>query len=85
MKFLQAYPHLQINSQFYELPVDAIEKYFPNPWKKTDDEIKVLDGEMNGKLKYARDQVAPAITQIEFETSMSVVFQALSKCWELAY
>jgi predicted ATP-dependent endonuclease of OLD family len=84
-KFLQSYPHLQINSQFYELPEDAIEKYFPSPWGKTDDEIKELDKEMNGKLKYARDQVAPAITQIEFETQMQVVFQALSKCWELAY
>ncbi len=83
--FLEAYPHLVANKQFYELPVNAIEKYFPEPWKKSDDEINELDREMNGKLKYARDEVAPTVTKEQFEDEMTVIYQALQKCWELAY
>lgn len=84
-KFLESYPHLIPNNQFFELPVNAIEKYFPDPWKKDDGAIAELDKDMNGKLKYCRDQVAREVSQTQFESEMKVAFDAIARCWELAY
>lgn len=83
--FLNSNPHLVTNNQYFELPVDALEKYYPAQWKKDDSEIKKLDDVLNGKLLLARDVVAKNITKTQFETEMKVLFEALEKCWHLAY
>lgn len=84
-KFLKAQPHLLKNDQFYDLPEKALEAYFPAPWKLTEEEIKSLDSDKNGKVIYARDTVGAKIRQVDFEQEMEVVFNALKKAWELAY
>ena len=84
-EFLKANPHLNVKNQYFELPLDAIEKYYPDPWKKNDTEIKQLDDVVYGKLLLARDTVGKNITKSQFESDMKVVFEALKQCWELAY
>ncbi len=83
-EFLKAYKHLQINGQYYELPVEALEKYYPKQWSRTDSEIKLLDTKIGAKENLAQE-VSRLITQQQFEQEMLVAFQALKKCWELAY
>lgn len=83
-EFLKTYPYLASNNQHFELPVDALEKYFPDPWKKNDAEIDALE-KQHGKVIHARDVVAENITQEQFEREMPVVFEALTRCWDLAY
>jgi hypothetical protein len=83
-KFLKENPHFQKNNQYFEIPQDALEKYYPAQWLKDDIGIKELDSLPNGKLLLARE-VGKNMTQSQFENEMSVVFEALNKCWELAY
>lgn len=83
--FLSSNAHLKTNGQYFELTSEALEKYYPAPWTKTDAEIKQLDNIVNGKMLLARDEVAQAITQDQFEKDMAIMFQALTKCWELAF
>ena len=83
--FLNSNAHLKNNGQYFELPTDALEKYYPDQWKKDESEIKKLDDTPNGKLLLARDVVGKNITKSQFETDMKVMFEALKKCWELAY
>ncbi len=84
-RFLSANNHLESNNQYFELPFDALEKYYPKEWVKNDEEIKKLEKILNGKMLFARDVVAREITKLQFETEMPVLFQALEKCWELAF
>ncbi|MBU2035998.1 MAG: AAA family ATPase [Patescibacteria group bacterium] len=84
-RFLSANKHLEVNGQYFELPLDALEKYYPKPWVKTDTEIKRLDKEMDGKMLLAKDVVSQNIKQDQFEKEMPILFQALMKCWEFAY
>ncbi|HRN70001.1 MAG TPA: AAA family ATPase [Candidatus Woesebacteria bacterium] len=83
-KFLEAYKHLEKNEQFYELAEDAIEKCYPPTWKKTHEEVKEMGKIQNEKVNYAR-KVAKEISQQEFEQEMPEVYQALCKCWDLAF
>lgn len=83
-QFLKNYPHLQTNDQFFELPEPALEKYYPEKWKKDDIEIAGLDKDVNGKMLLARE-VGKAITKQQFESEMPVLYQALMKCWDFAY
>lgn len=82
--FLTVNKHLKINNQYIELPVDAIEKYYPQPWQKSDDDIKKMDKIINAKVDLAKE-VAANINKEQFEKEMPVAFSALSKCWDLAY
>lgn len=97
IQFLHNYPYLNSNHQFYQLPFRDIEQYYPNRndaiygnWRKTQDELdetnengkKVLNSH---KKKQLAKQVGNNITRGEFESEMSICFDALSKCWELAY
>jgi len=43
-----------------------------------------LDENVNGKLLLAK-KVGKSITKEQFEKEMLMVYQALSKCWELSY
>lgn len=82
--FLTAYSHLTSQGQFFELPNESIEEYYPQKWKKTADGVKELDKIQNGKIIYARE-VAQSISKDEFEKEMPKIFEALNKCWSLAY
>lgn len=96
-QFLQNYPHLNENNQFYQLPHRDIEQYYPNHpdvvygnWRKTQAELDATNE--NGKKVFSSHKkkqlakhIGDNITQIEFEEEMSVCFNALRKCWDLAY
>jgi hypothetical protein len=51
-------------------------------WKKTQDEV---DNMNSHKKKQLAKHVGDNIKQEQFETDLKVVFDALQKCWELAY
>lgn len=68
---------------FFNHPETALEKYYPNGFKKNDAEIKELKTK-GLKVSYAIE-VANKISKIQFETEMEIVFSALKKCWNEAY
>ncbi|HVT00622.1 MAG TPA: AAA family ATPase [Patescibacteria group bacterium] len=68
---------------FYDHPESAIEKYYPNGFKKSDQEIKDLK-KRKQKVNYAKE-VANKISRDQFQNEMPAVYNALSMCWERAY
>lgn len=81
--FIRSHPWIQEGEQMHVLTVNALEKYYPNPFKKNDIEIKDL--EANGqKVSYARD-IAMKITKEQFENDMELIFIALNKAEEKAF
>lgn len=80
--FLNSHTALQTNGQFHESAETSIEEYYPAPWRKTADEVKKMSG--NDKLKQAKS-AGDGISKDDFEKQMPKVFEALSKCWDLAY
>nr|WP_294896228.1 AAA family ATPase [uncultured Pedobacter sp.] len=96
-QFRQSYPQLSVNQQLYILTHRDIEQCYPNQacniygnWRKTQEELdalnqvgkKVITGTKKKQLaKYVGDN----ITQEQFEIDLSICFEALKKCWDLAY
>jgi putative ATP-dependent endonuclease of the OLD family len=80
--FLESHPWIEVGEQMQTLPVDALEKYYPSKYQKTNDEIKQLEVDMK-KVEYARE-VASGITQKQFEEKMSIAYKTLSKALEKA-
>lgn len=82
-KFVKAYPIILENGQLITLPCNSIEEYYPDKWKKTQEEAKKMkkDGEKTSLVK----KVVEEITQELFESNMPVVYEALKKSWENAY
>ena len=69
---------IEENEQVFFLPVDSIEKYYPDGWKNCN--------HMTGEEKIAlAKEVANNIAQNIFETQMPIFFKALQKAWEKAY
>lgn len=83
-EFKQSHPWILDGEQLHVLPEDAIEKYYPDGFKKNDSEIENLGSIKNGKVDYAKS-VAKQITQKQFEEEMPAIFQAMNKCLEKAY
>jgi hypothetical protein len=81
-KFRVAYPHLEVNRQLVVAPVCALEEAYPAPWKKTSDEAAKLSG--RDKTDLAK-LVGQEITQQQFESDLSHVFQSLQIAWEKAH
>jgi putative ATP-dependent endonuclease of the OLD family len=76
--FKAQHSKLEKRKQLYVLPVTCLEEYYPSQWKK------------NEKLKPHQkrnlaQRVAKEIDQIEFEQQMSIIYDAMSACWENAY
>ncbi|MVO09996.1 AAA family ATPase [Flavobacterium sp. TP390] len=96
-QFLQTHNNLQQNNQFFQLPARDIEQCYPNQpdtiygnWRKTQADLdavnengeKIITGK---KKKQLAKHVGENITQQQFETDLIYCFNALSRCWELAY
>lgn len=81
--FKTAHPWLIEGEQLHILPVDSLEKYYPSPYKKSDEEIARM-GREREKVAYSIE-VAENITQDQFEDEMSVLREALNKCTEKAH
>ena len=74
-QFLRDYPKIKENDQIYILPVNRIEEYYP------DDDIWE---QIRGKIRLAKT-VGDNITKEIFESEMTIILDALKKCWDLAY
>lgn len=82
-EFKEAYPHLQEGTNIHVLSEDALEKYYPDGFKKNDAEIKVMD-EARQKVNYAIE-VAEKISLEQFRDQMPVMFSALEQASVMAY
>lgn len=83
-QFFTNHPGLQSNKQAFQLTVGNIEEYYPNwnDWRKTSTQVDGMSS--HAKVTLAR-QVGDGITQQQFEQDMQIAFDALQKCWALAY
>ena len=83
--FQNSYSPLFENWQVFKLDVWLIEEYYPEKWKKTNEELKQMDEiSRNTFKKNLAIKVWNEISQEAFETEMIIVFNALEKCWENA-
>jgi putative ATP-dependent endonuclease of the OLD family len=95
--FRQTYRHLDRNSQIFILPLRDIEQCYPNQvcpiytnWQKSQTDLdavnargeKIITGK---KKKQLAKHVGANISQQQFETDLNVCFDALTKCWDLAF
>lgn len=81
--FISTHPWLEIDKQLHVLPVGALEKYYPEPYRKNDTEIAELDAKRE-KVSYAI-HVASQITKEEFETNMTALYSALQNAKERSF
>lgn len=81
--FMSTHDWIQEGEQMHKLPVDALEKYYPDEYKKNDTEIAELDTNRQ-KVNYAKE-VAQNITQVQFESEMQIIFNALEKSNEKGF
>lgn len=96
-EFLLKNASLTANNQYYVLPLRDIEQCYPSQpcstytnWRKTQAELDATNE--NGKRTYTGKKkkqlakhVGNNITQQQFETEMTVCFDALQQCWQAAY
>ncbi|KOF03390.1 chromosome segregation protein SMC [Roseivirga seohaensis subsp. aquiponti] len=95
--FLQRYPNLNSNNQFFQIPNRDLEQYYPNQhdpvygnWRKTQTELDAISEGGNKSFTGKRKRqlaktVGEKITQIQFEGEMPIIFESLKRAWELAY
>lgn len=82
-EFKNSHPYLIEGEQIHLLPVEAIEMYYPNPYKKTQLEV---DAMKNPKEKVdLAIQVADSISEEELRAHMPVICGMIEKAIELAY
>ncbi|QXP62201.1 ATP-dependent endonuclease [Polaribacter sp. HaHaR_3_91] len=96
-QFHQNYKSIIQNGQFFQLVGRDLEQSYPNQecptygnWRKTQEELdavnekgkKIITGSKKKKLA---KHVGLNISQQQFESELSICFQALQKCWELSY
>ncbi len=96
-QFLQNYRHLNDNNQYFQLPHRDIEQCYPDHadtvygnWRKTQEELDAVNA--NGKKIFTSNKkiqlakyVGDNITQEQFEADLFICFNALTRCWDLAY
>lgn len=95
--FTDANSHLTKNSQIHILPFRDIEQCYPDQpcqtyknWRKSQADLdavnekgdKIITGK---KKKQLAKHVGANISQQQFETDLQTCYQALIKCWELAF
>lgn len=74
---------LKDGEQLHQLPVPALEMYYPLPYRKTQAEVDAMTA-IKEKVNFAQE-VAEAITEDQLRNEMPVVYQMLEKAIELAY
>lgn len=81
--FREGYPYLEEEEQLHILPFGSIEEYYPNPWKKTEADVRGMTG--RGEKVSLAKEVSENITQEQFETEMPVIHRAIRKSFELSF
>lgn len=80
-EFKTAHPYLTDNENIHQLPVETLEEYYPNWFKKTKTE---MESEWLQKVTYSR-YVAENITKEQFEHEMPVLYEAFEKSLEKGF
>jgi len=81
-RFRTAYKTLVDGGQIIEAPYGSLEECYPEPWRKSAEEVKQLLPSDKMELAKAASQ---AITQEQFENEMPHIRQALQKAWDTAH
>lgn len=81
IKFKKKNPELIAGQRYFELPVGSLEEYYPSPFAASPSSIA---GRIGGKNLYA-DEVSSKISKNDFETSMTVIMNALVKVDKLSF
>lgn len=81
-RFCQAYGALHEKGHIIVAPYGSLEQCYPDPWRKTADEVKQMESIEKTTLARA---VGANITSEQFEREMSHVFEALQKAWSSAH
>ena len=81
-KFINGYS-LQENDDYFILPENSLEQYYPDPWKKSSEDVVAL-GTENRKVGYAK-KVSGEISEAQFKNDMSVILNALIRCDERSF
>lgn len=96
-EFIRNHRYLITNNQLFKLTARDLEQYYPNQadpiytnWKKTQAELDEVNAEgerifTSRKKKQLAKFVGNNITKEKFENEMIICFEALKKCWNLAY
>jgi hypothetical protein len=82
-KFRKAYKDLDANNQIFELPHRSIEECYPDPWRKSREQVDAMDGAAGEKVWLAHE-AGKGITRAQLEEHMPVLYSALLRCVELA-
>ncbi len=80
--FVESYPELTVQKRLIKIPHQALELYYPKPWKKTEDELVAMSPREKTDLA---KQVGQEILKEDFLTHMEVLSSGLLKCLERAY
>jgi putative ATP-dependent endonuclease of the OLD family len=87
-ELLKLHPWLEKNNLIYLLAHESLEQSYPAQWSLTKEEIEKYKNNSQELSKIKRElarKVGAEITQESFETEMSEMFNALTKCWEMAF
>lgn len=82
--FRKSYRSLEANNQLHVTPQQSLEEYYPEPWRKTHEEVVELQRQRGLKTQLAIT-VGKAVAQKTFEAEMPVFKAALDACWRLSY
>ncbi|GAB2801435.1 ATP-dependent nuclease [Dyella kyungheensis] len=80
--FMDAYKEFVARGQFVVSPAHSLEEGYPEPWRKTGDEVRAMQSRDKTTLA---GEVGQKITKEQFEKEMSHVFGALTSSWEKAH
>ena len=81
--FKTSHPWLIDEVNLFELPVGALEMYYPSPFTKSETEVKAMTAPKK-KIKLA-EEVSESITEEQFQNDMFVVYKMLESAISLAY
>ena len=82
-QFREGYPDLQESDQLFILPNHSIEEYYPEPWKKTAEQVAGMNG-VKEKVNYAHE-VGTSIDHAQLISHMPVIKEALDACFDRAF
>lgn len=81
-QFIETHIDLEHRGQILVLPHGSLEECYPEQWRKTEDETKLMNGYQKKQLaKLVGDQ----ITKETFETHMPLVLEAITRTWQRAF
>lgn len=81
-QFKQRNSHLESNRQLFVLQKCSIEEAYPEPWRKTATQVAAMTPREKTTLGGI---VGNNIDQVVFEKSLTTLFEAIQRAWDLAH